>query len=84
MYKRQDLIDLLAQGARDAGVQVRLLQQVDRVDLSGATPRIVTAQGVEMQMCIRDRNLPMDGFQSGDAIFSIRQLRNISIYYIFV
>ena len=46
---RADLIDLLAQGARDAGVQVRLLQQVDRVDLSGATPRIVTAQGVEMR-----------------------------------
>ena len=44
---RADLIDLLAKGARDAGVDIQLLQQIDSVDLSGATPRIVTAQGAE-------------------------------------
>lgn len=42
---RADLIDLLATGARAAGAQLRLLQKVETVDLSGATPRIVTAQG---------------------------------------
>ncbi|GAB1479706.1 FAD-dependent monooxygenase [Paracoccaceae bacterium] len=45
---RADLIDLLATGARAAGAQLRLLQKVETVDLSGATPRIVTAQGVVM------------------------------------
>lgn len=44
---RADLIDLLARGARDAGVQIRLLQKIETVDLSGARPRIVTAMGVE-------------------------------------
>ena len=45
---RADLIDLLAVGARAAGVQLRLLQKVETVDLSGHRPRIVTAQGAEM------------------------------------
>lgn len=45
---RADLIDMLAQGARDAGVQLRLLQKIDTVDLSGDRPRLVTAQGAEM------------------------------------
>jgi salicylate hydroxylase len=44
---RADLIDLLAKGARDAGVQMRLLQKVETVDLTGARPRIVTALGDE-------------------------------------
>jgi salicylate hydroxylase len=44
---RADLIDLLAKGARDAGVQIRLLHKIETVDLSGPRPRIVTAQGVE-------------------------------------
>jgi salicylate hydroxylase len=42
---RADLIDLLAQGAREAGVEIRLLTKVDRIDLSGARPVAVTAQG---------------------------------------
>ncbi len=46
---RADLIDLLAQAARAAGVQIRLLQKIDTVDLSGQRPRIVTALGAESQ-----------------------------------
>lgn len=45
---RADLIGLLATGAREAGVQIRLLQKIDTVDLSGPRPRIVTAQGATM------------------------------------
>ena len=45
---RADLIALLAEGARAAGVQLRLLQKVETVDLTGARPRIVTAQGAAM------------------------------------
>lgn len=45
---RADLIDILATGARAAGAQIRLLQKVDTVDLTGPRPRIVTAQGAEM------------------------------------
>lgn len=44
---RADLIDLLAKGARDAGVQIRLLQKIVSADLNAARPRLVTAQGVE-------------------------------------
>ncbi len=58
---RADLIALLAQGARAAGVKVRLLQQVDSVDLSGPTPRIVTAQGAEM---LPDLLIGADGLHS--------------------
>lgn len=47
LMHRADLIDLLAEGARSAGVEIRLLQRIETVDLSGARPRIVTAQGVE-------------------------------------
>ncbi|MGB8814084.1 MAG: FAD-dependent monooxygenase [Paracoccaceae bacterium] len=48
LMHRADLIDLLAKGARDAGVQVRLLQRIETVDLTGPGPRLVTAQGAEM------------------------------------
>ncbi|WP_296765049.1 FAD-dependent monooxygenase [Sediminimonas sp.] len=44
---RADLVDLLAQGARDAGVKIRLLQQVDRVT-PGPRPRLVMANGAEL------------------------------------
>ena len=44
---RADLIDLLLQGARAAGVELRLLQRIERVDLTGPRPRYVTAQGAE-------------------------------------
>lgn len=42
---RADLISLLLQGAREAGVDIRLLQKVESVDLSGQRPVIRTAQG---------------------------------------
>lgn len=42
---RADLIALLLDGARDAGVDMRLLQKVEAVDLSGDMPVAVTAQG---------------------------------------
>ena len=45
---RADLIDMLATAARGAGVQIRLLQRIETVDLSGARPRVVTAQGAEI------------------------------------
>ena len=48
LMHRADLIDLLASGARDAGVKIRLLQRIETVDLSGLRPRLVTAQGAEM------------------------------------
>lgn len=41
---RADLIDLLAAGAREAGVEIRLLNRVAEVDLSGARPVAVTDQ----------------------------------------
>jgi salicylate hydroxylase len=42
---RADLIALLAEGARAAGVQIRMLQKIDTVDLAGEAPRLVSAQG---------------------------------------
>lgn len=45
---RADLIELLAQGARDAGVDIQLLQCVDTVDLEGPCARITSTQGVVM------------------------------------
>jgi salicylate hydroxylase len=45
---RADLIGLLAEGARAAGVQIRLLQKIDRVELSGPRPCLTTAQGAEI------------------------------------
>lgn len=47
LLHRADLIDLLANGARAAGVQVRLLQRIEQVDLAGSRPRLITAQGGE-------------------------------------
>jgi salicylate hydroxylase len=46
---RADLIDMLATAVRAAGVQIRLLQQIDMVDLTGPRPRLVTAQGSEIE-----------------------------------
>lgn len=45
LIHRADLIALLAQGARDAGAQIRLLQRVETVDLSGPRPELVIGQG---------------------------------------
>ncbi len=45
---RADLIGLLAAGARQAGVEIRLGQRVGAVDLSGSSPRITLAGGQAM------------------------------------
>ncbi len=45
---RADLIAILAEGARSAGVQIRLLQQVEKVDLSGESPVLTTRQGARI------------------------------------
>ena len=46
---RADLIDLLAKAARAAGVQIRLLQKIETVDLSGPRPRLATALGAQTE-----------------------------------
>lgn len=47
---RADLIALLAEGARAAGVQIRLLQRIEEVRLSDTRPPVlVTAQGAEIE-----------------------------------
>ena len=48
LLHRADLIALLLEGARGAGAELRLLQQIETVDLTGARPRIVTAQGAAL------------------------------------
>ena len=45
LLHRADLIALLLEGARGAGAELRLLQRIETVDLTGARPCIVTAQG---------------------------------------
>lgn len=45
---RADLIAILAEGARSAGAQIRLLQQVETVDLSGESPVLTTRQGARI------------------------------------
>ncbi|MCF1710071.1 FAD-dependent oxidoreductase [Tabrizicola sp. J26] len=47
---RADLIAILAEGARSAGAQVRLLQQIETVDLSGDTPVLTTRQGASISV----------------------------------
>ncbi|NEX47181.1 FAD-dependent monooxygenase [Pseudotabrizicola algicola] len=42
---RADLIALLLEGAREAGVELRLLQKIEAVDLTGARPGWRNAQG---------------------------------------
>ncbi len=44
---RADLIDLLAKGARAAGAEIRLMQEVREVDLSGPRPRLIMAEGAD-------------------------------------
>lgn len=47
---RADLIEMLARAAREAGVDVRLLQQVSEVTLvEGQPPRLTTAQGAAVE-----------------------------------
>ena len=44
---RADLIDLLAEGARDAGVKIRLLQKVEKI-VPGHQPRVEMANGAAL------------------------------------
>lgn len=49
LLHRADLIGLLAEGARAAGVRLRLLQRIESVDLSGPVPVLATAQGARIE-----------------------------------
>ncbi len=46
---RADLIDMLAAAAREAGAQIRLLQQIETVTLGDHPPRLATAQGAQLE-----------------------------------
>lgn len=58
---RADLIALLLDGARATGVDVRLLMRIDAVDLSGAKPRLTTAQSTVIEA---DLVIGADGLHS--------------------
>ncbi len=58
---RADLVDLLAAGARAAGVAIRLLQKVEGVTLGPHPPRLATAQGEEIDC---DLLIGADGLHS--------------------
>lgn len=45
---RADLIDLLAEGAKEAGVTLKLSHRVAEVDLAGQRPRLVLANGASL------------------------------------
>lgn len=62
---RADLIALLLNGAREAGVEVRLLHHIDRVDLTEARPVAVTAQDVPIEA---DLLIGADGLHSAARI----------------
>lgn len=47
LVHRADLIEFLHKGAEAAGVDLQLLQRIERVDLSGDQPRFTTALGAE-------------------------------------
>ena len=61
LVHRARLIEVLEAGAREAGVQIRLLQQVAQVDLSGARPRVTTEQGAAFET---DLLIGADGLHS--------------------
>lgn len=46
---RADLVGLLAEAAREAGVRIRLAQKVEKVVLGAHPPRLVTAAGEEIE-----------------------------------
>lgn len=58
---RADLIAMLEAAVRAAGVQIRLLQRIETVDLTGPRPRLVTAQGAEVEA---DLLIGADGLHS--------------------
>ncbi|MFV0492389.1 MAG: FAD-dependent monooxygenase [Pseudorhodobacter sp.] len=49
---RADLIEFLLQAAIEVGVELQLLQRIERVDLEASRPRLVTAQGAEREVDI--------------------------------
>lgn len=57
---RADLIDILAEGARDAGVRLRLMQQVERI-VPGSPPQVVMANGLRLDA---DLVIGADGLHS--------------------
>lgn len=61
LIHRADLIELLAEGARAVGVQIRLLQRIESVDLSGAVAAVATAQDADYRPAIL---LGADGLHS--------------------
>src|SRR5690606_1858730 len=58
---RADLIGILLEGARAAGVELRLLQKVESVDLSGQKPKLVMTTGAEIDC---DYLIGADGLHS--------------------
>lgn len=65
---RARLIELLAAGAREAGVQIRLLQKVATVELGDHPPRLTTVQGQQIEA---DLLIGADGLHS-----KLRQVLN--------
>lgn len=61
LIHRAALIEVLALGAREAGVQIRLLQRVEAVDLSGARPVITMSTGAQIES---DLVIGADGLHS--------------------
>ncbi|VDC31635.1 FAD-dependent monooxygenase [Pseudogemmobacter humi] len=61
LLHRADLIGLLLDGAREAGVELRLLQKVREVDLSGEAPVIATCTGAREEA---DLLIGADGLHS--------------------
>lgn len=60
-FHRADLIALLADAARDAGVQIRLLQRIDSVTLDQGRAQLHTAQGATVEC---DLLIGADGLHS--------------------
>lgn len=61
LIHRAALIDVLALGARAAGAQIRLLQRVESVDLSGARPVMAMSTGAQIES---DLVIGADGLHS--------------------
>ncbi len=49
LLHRADLIALLLQGAQAAGVELRLLQRMERLELTPEGPLLISAQGAELR-----------------------------------